>query len=179
MRCCLSFVMAVVFLLVGHNVSAQQEQEMQLTSTAFDNGGDIPIAYTCDGQNISPPLAWVNAPSSAQSFAAIMTDHDAIGMPWQHWVAYDIPINIQELAIATKGVITGKNSDGVLGYIGPCPPIRGATHQYNFVLFALDVKRLTLQNNEPTAAELTQAMNGHVVAQAMLNGEYTRAGGAS
>jgi Raf kinase inhibitor-like YbhB/YbcL family protein len=177
MKYYLRVFVALTMLLFGHSVNAQQE--MQLTSVAFSNDGEIPKTYTCDDQNISPPIAWVGAPKSAQSFALIMTDNDALSLAWQHWVVYDIPAKVNELSIATKGIITGKNSSGDFGYLGPCPPDRGVVHQYNFVLFALDIKRLVLSNKEPTAAELTQAMNGHIVAQAMLNGQYTRGAGAS
>lgn len=172
MKCCFSIFVALTLLLVSHSVRAQQE--MQLTSIAFSNDGEIPVTYTCDDQNISPPLAWVNAPPSTQSFALIMMDNDATAIVWQHWVVFDIPARINELSIASNGLIEGVNSSGFVGYLGPCPPDRGVAHQYSFVLFALDVKRLDLLNKEPSAAELTEAMNGHVIAQAVLNGQYTR-----
>lgn len=171
MRCFVSFVIAVTLLLISHSVCAQNE--MQLTSISFSTGGEIPETFTCDDQDISPAMAWVNAPQSTQSFSLIMTGHDVHGMAWQHWIVYDIPAKINELAIASQGLIQGENSDGAVGYNGPCPLRRDVTYQYSFVLFALDVKRLDLTDDAPTAAQLTQAMHGHVIAQAQLIGEYT------
>jgi Raf kinase inhibitor-like YbhB/YbcL family protein len=140
---------------------------MRLTSSKFEPGVHIPRRFTCDGRDISPPLALHDIPDGAQSLAIVMDDPDAPGGTWDHWVAYDIPEGVASLGTA------GRNSWGRTGYRGPCPP-RG-THRYVFAAYALDT-RLGL----PAGAEkarLREAMEGHVLAEARLTGRYARADG--
>lgn len=144
-----------------------------LTSSAFAQGERIPTKYTCDGEDISPPLQWSNPPQGAQSFALIMDDPDAPVGTWVHWVLFNLPANIQELpeqATPPTGSQEGRNSWGRTGYGGPCPP--SGTHRYFFKLYALDTTvNLTASADK---AQLLRAMEGHILAQAEVMGTYSR-----
>jgi Raf kinase inhibitor-like YbhB/YbcL family protein len=146
-------------------------------TTAFAPEEPIPVKYTCDGEDISPPLAWENAPASTQSFALIADDPDAPRGTWVHWVLYNLPAETRTRSEAippdaelSDGSRHGHNSWGRSGYGGPCPP--SGTHRYFFKLYALD----TTLNLEAGAnkEQLLQAMEGHVLSQAELMGTYTR-----
>ena len=137
----------------------------------------IPRQYTCDGANISPPLSWDSIPDSTKSFALICDDPDAPGGTWVHWVVYNIPANVKELAEKiplqenlANGAGQGKNDSRKIGYSGPCPP--GGTHRYYFKLYALDVV-LDL-NPGATKNDLLRAMEGHILATGQLMGKYSR-----
>ena len=150
---------------------------MELTSSAFTEGGAIPPLYTCDGKDISPPLSWSGAPEGAKSFALIADDPDAPRGTWVHWVLWNLPATAVELkeALATiphlpSGALQGKNDSGDSGYGGPCPP--SGTHRYFFKLFALD-SVLALKAGA-TKSQLEAAMKGHVLSQATLMGLYSR-----
>ena len=150
---------------------------LELTSPAFSPGSPIPIGYSCDGANASPPLEW-NFPSvKAQSFALIVDDPDAPGRTWVHWVIYNIPGTSASLpegvpieAELANGVRQGVNSGGELGYAGPCPP--GGTHRYFFRLYALD--SVLDSASGLTAEALSEAMAGHILSTAELIGTYGR-----
>lgn len=139
-----------------------------ITSSAFAQGKPIPAKYTCDGLDISPPLAWSDAPSGTQSFALIMDDPDA---PGGTWVLFNLPAQTHQLAekAAPQGA-QGRNSWGRLGYGGPCPP--SGTHRYFFRLHALDT-RLRLPAGA-SKEQVLRAMQGHVLAQAEWMGVYGR-----
>ncbi|OIO19790.1 MAG: YbhB/YbcL family Raf kinase inhibitor-like protein [Candidatus Magasanikbacteria bacterium CG_4_9_14_0_2_um_filter_41_10] len=147
---------------------------MKLTSSAFFNEMCIPAIYTCDGQDISPPLTISDVPSEAKSLALIMDDPDAMkptGNVWNHWLVWNIDpttvhISEGEEPVGTHGTGTG----GETIYHGPCPP--DAEHRYSFRLYALDTM-LDLQEGS-TKGELEQAMDGHILAQVELAGTYNR-----
>ena len=149
----------------------------ELTSTAFTPGESIPRKYTCDGQDISPPLQWSDPPQDTRSFALIADDPDAPAGTWVHWVLYNLPSEARTLSEAIPsdadlpdGSWNGQNGWRRLGYGGPCPP--SGTHRYFFKLYALD-RRLDLAagaNNK----QLLRAMEGHILAQAELMGVYSR-----
>ena len=148
-----------------------------LTSPAFGAGESIPSRYTCDGNDISPPLQWTDPPVGAQGFAIIADDPDASGGTWVHWVLYNIPADKRDLPEAvppnaelTDGSFNGQNSWTRLGYGGPCPP--GGTHRYFFKLYALDTV-LELNSGEDKAG-LLAAMEGHILAQTELMGTYSK-----
>lgn len=146
--------------------------QIQITSSAFKEGENIPTKYTCDGENVSPPLAWSVAPPGTQSLALIADDPDAPGKTWVHWVAINIPASQNSLAEGDKSAgVQGTNDFRKTGYGGPCPP-KGNPHRYFFKLYALDV---TL-NLKPDAvkADLEKAMQGHILAQGQLMGKYGR-----
>jgi hypothetical protein len=150
---------------------------LTLTSSAFLHEQPIPVKYSCDGDDISPPLAWGEPPEGAQSFALIADDPDAPVGTWVHWVLYDIPADKRALQEAIPpepelqdGSRHGENSWGRWDYGGPCPP--SGTHRYFFKLYALD--RLVGLEVGATKADLLEAMEGHILAQAELMGTYTR-----
>lgn len=157
--------------------------DLTLISESFEENGQIPVRYTCDGRDVSPPLRWVNLPEGAKSLALIVDDPDAPDpeapeKPWTHWLLYNIPTGVEGLAegIANNdlpsGCRPGKNDWGRNSYGGPCPP-RGM-HRYRHQLYALDTVLLELKT--PTKSELETAMAGHVMAKAELTGLYQRVG---
>jgi Raf kinase inhibitor-like YbhB/YbcL family protein len=154
---------------------------LQLTSTAFTQGGAIPARYTCEGNDSSPPLAWSGAPAGTRSFALVVDDPDAPDPAkpqrvWVHWVVYNLPATVAGLAenASRQGLpqraAPGKNDSGKMVYGGPCPPI--GRHRYFFKLYALDTELTGLSS--PNKAELTKAMNGHVLANGELMGTYQK-----
>lgn len=145
---------------------------MQLTSPAFAPGGPVPSRYTCDGEDVSPPLAWDGVPEGAESLALIVDDPDAPGKIWVHWVLYALPpemTGLEEGAVPA-GAREGMTDFGRTGYGGPCPP--SGTHRYDFTLYALDA-RLDLPPGA-TKSQLLEAMEGHVLAKSGLQGRYAR-----
>lgn len=145
----------------------------ELTSPAFALGQPIPAKYTCDGQDISPPLQWHDAPKDTQSFALIMDDPDAPAGDWVHWLLFNLPADLWELAenaALPQGSQEGKNSWGWFEYGGPCPS-RG-THRYFFKLYALNTTLDRVAGS--SKAQLLKAMERHTLAQAELMGIYSR-----
>jgi len=194
------WVIGLTFILFFYNSNYQNCSAMeggkkfQITSPAFMEGNMIPSKFTCDvhdispslewfdmytydGQDISPSLEWKDIPVGTKSFALINDDPDASGTTWDHWVVYNIPLNITSLDENVKpekefknGMRQGTNTWGKIGYGGPCPP--GGTHRYFFKLYALDTM-LDLRS-EATKAQLLEAMKGHVLAEAQLMGKYKK-----
>jgi Raf kinase inhibitor-like YbhB/YbcL family protein len=151
---------------------------LNLKSSAFSEGGDIPRKFTCDGPDVSPELTWDEGPSGTQSFCIIMDDPDAPAGTWVHWVYYDIPNTsrglpegIPKIGEVKDGGKHGRNDFGRLGYGGPCPP-RGPAHRYFFKLYALNT-RLDLQPGA-RKSDVEKAMKGHILAQTQLMGRYKR-----
>ena len=150
---------------------------MKLTSPAFDPNQLIPSQYTCDGEDISPPLYWDEPPEATQSFALICDDPDAPGKTWVHWIVYNLPSSTRSLPENVSATTTplsesfqGKNDFKQLNYGGPCPP--SGTHRYFFKLYALD-SNLELKSGA-TKAQVEAAMKGHLLAVAQLMGRYSR-----
>jgi len=150
---------------------------MELTSSAFEEGGSIPSLYTCDGKDTSPPLSWSGAPPDTKTFALILDDPDAPRGTWVHWILWNLPATATELKEALpaiphlpSGALQGKNDSGDSGYGGPCPP--SGTHRYFFKLFALD--SVMALKSGATKSQLEAAMKGHVLSQATLMGVYSR-----
>ena len=154
---------------------------LMLKSDAFNNGDAIPSRYTCEGDDISPPLTWTGIPESARSLVLIIDDPDAPDPKapktvWVHWVLYNIPPDVSALTegiTATNlpsGVQEGLNDWKRIGYGGPCPPI--GRHRYFHKLYALDTVLKGLKN--PTKSQVEAAMKGHVIAQTELMGTYQK-----
>ena len=152
---------------------------LQLTSPAFAANGSIPAAFTCDGKDRSPALAWDGLPAGTQSLALIVDDPDApdpraTKMTYVHWVLYNLLVTVGGLTEGVSslpaGTLEGKNDWKRTGYGGPCPPI--GRHRYFFKLYALDIVLPDL--GEPTKAELEKAMQGHVLEKTELMGTYER-----
>ena len=151
---------------------------LQLTSSSFQPEGNIPVQFTCEGNDLSPELTWKNPPSRTQSFAIIVHDPDAPRSGgFTHWVVYNIPATVHHIPQGAKkqetlegGGVQGKNDGGKIGYMGPCPP--SGAHRYYFYLYALDAE-LKLQ---PGAGkdDLEKAIEGHVVEKAQLMGKYRK-----
>lgn len=152
--------------------------QIQLSSAAFKEGGTIPVVYTCDGENVSPPLSWKGVPDGTQSLALIVDDPDAPAGTWVHWVIFNMapPISALSEGASSSGGrdsfgTAGTNSFQKIGYGGPCPP-KGKPHRYFFKLYALDEK-LGLKAGA-TKADVEKSMQGHVLAQGQLMGTYGR-----
>ena len=147
---------------------------LTVKSTSFENSGKIPKKYTGEGEDVSPQISWTGAPAKAQSFALICDDPDAPrATPWVHWVLYNIPANVTELAEGSNGGATaGMNDMRKPQYNGPMPPPGHGVHHYHFKVYTLDMKL----NLKPglTKDELLVAMKGHIAAQGELVGTYER-----
>ena len=152
---------------------------MQLSSSAFSNGSPSPRRFTCDGEDLSPPLHWEAAPPATRSFVLLCDDPDAPAGTWHHWAAYDIPANLSSLA---QGVAQHAESQGSKqaindfqrsGYGGPCPPRRHGLHHYHFRLLALSADRLATGKN-PSCRDVAREARKHVLAEATLVGVYER-----
>jgi Raf kinase inhibitor-like YbhB/YbcL family protein len=153
-------------------------KQMTLNSSAFQQNGRIPSKYTCEGQNVSPPLAWEGVPNGAQSLVLIIDDPDAPDPQapqrvWVHWVVYNIPPDTKSLPenvhSLPQGASLGRNDFERTGYGGPCPPI--GRHRYFHKLYALDIR---LDLRDATKPQIEQAMRGRVLANAELIGTYQK-----
>ncbi len=147
----------------------------QLFSSAFAEGGWIPELHTCQGADLSPSLEWSGEPPETRSFALIVEDPDAPAGTWCHWLLYDIPPKIHNLAQGYKPGrlgVSGTNDFGKEGYGGPCPP-KGRAHRYFFKLYALDISPVGLPAGA-RRAEFQQAIQGHSLGGAEYMGLYQR-----
>ena len=144
---------------------------IKITSSAFQDGGNIPSKFTCDGSDTSPPLHITGVPSGVKSLVLIADDPDAPGGLFTHWLMWNIPPQTSSIpeGNATNGM-QGTNDFGKSGYRGPCPP--PGTHRYSFKIFALD-RELDLRSGAKRN-QLDAAMKGHVIAQGELVGRYAR-----
>jgi hypothetical protein len=153
---------------------------LTIRSSAFEDGAEIPLRHTCEGDDVSPPLAWSGVPAGARSLALVVDDPDAPDpaapkMTWVHWVLYELPPTATGLDEAQRhgslpGARDGRNDWKRPGWGGPCPPI--GRHRYFFKLYALDAPLGDL--GTPTKAKLEEAMRGHVLEQAQLMGTYEK-----
>ena len=145
---------------------------MTITSSAFKHKSKIPSKYTCDGENINPPLQIADVPSAAKSLVLISDDPDAPMGTWVHWTAWNISPESKEIAenSAPIGAVEVMTSFGDKGYGGPCPP--SGTHRYFFKLYALD-KALDLPPSAK-ASDIEKAMTGHILDKTELIGLYQR-----
>jgi Raf kinase inhibitor-like YbhB/YbcL family protein len=170
-------VLAAQVLLLA---DAGAAMALTLTSSAFKAGDKIPSKYTCEGDDISPPLAFGDVPDGTKSLAFILDDPDAPDPKapkrvWTHWLLYNLPSDskgLPEDASRTglpKGTVAGQNDRKETAYQGPCPPI--GRHRYFHKLYALDT---VLPSEVLTKAELEAAMQGHVIDQAKLMATYQK-----
>jgi len=177
------FILALVIIVTYMLLTRAPEKieapkTIQVSSTAFTNGSYIPKKYTCDGDNISPPISWSNIPSDAKSLVLLVVDPDAPFKPFIHWILYNIPVDVRELPenIPKEPIVEnygyqGVNDFGDIGYGGPCPP-PGSTHRYIFRVYALNV----VLDVKPGASidEIKRHMDGHIIAYGELIGLYGR-----
>lgn len=175
------FRFILLFLLVTQILVLLTEESMamQLSSPAFSDGGRIPVQYTCEGEDHSPPLAWSGAPEETRSFVLIVDDPDAPDPKapkrvWVHWVVVNIPPAVAGLSENASrqglpaGSLEGVNDAHERHYHGPCPPI--GEHRYFHKLYALDATLAFAA--PPTKAQVVEAMEGHILAQAQIVGVY-------
>ncbi len=150
---------------------------MDIKSTAFKNGETIPKKYTCEGEDVSPPLSWSSPPNGTKSMVLICDDPDAPVGTWVHWVLFGLSPSVTSLPEgvpakeSAEGAKQGRNDFGNLGYGGPCPP-PGPAHRYFFKLYAVD-KELNLKPGA-TKAEVMKAIEGHILDEGQLMGKYRR-----
>jgi len=178
---CVTPCLALPALLVGLSGCAAREPATEpvgatltVTSTAFTHEGTVPVVYSCDGEDISPPISWTGTPDGTESFVLICDDPDAIGT-WVHWVVFNIPgdatglpENVPDGRTLAGGGMHGKNSWGDPGYGGPCPPM--GAHHYVFKVYALD----TTLPLDPGASKrsVLDAMSGHILGTGEVVGIY-------
>jgi Raf kinase inhibitor-like YbhB/YbcL family protein len=166
--------------MLPNRLVAPPAMTMKITSPAFAGGQPIPPRFTCEGEDISPPLAWTGVPAEARSLALVCDDPDAPRGIWVHWIAYHLPpgagglaAGLPSRATLADGTCQGTTDFGRTGYGGPCPP-PGKTHHYHFKLHALDAAVPLAPG--ATKDELLRAIKGHVIAEARLVGTYRRTG---
>ncbi len=165
-------VISSLFAAMTVSDASAKTMTLHVSSSAFSEGQSIPEKYTCDGQNISPPISWSGAPANAKSIAVICEDPDAPSGNFTHWVLYDVPGQTNELTEGSSGNgKEGVNGFGKAGYGGPCPP-PGGPHRYFFRVYALDTESL----GKPGLSkdDITAAMKGHIVAEGQTMGRYAR-----
>ena len=152
---------------------------MQLSSTAFSDGSAIPRRYTCDGEDLSPPLEWSDPPGDTRSFVLLCDDPDAPLGTWHHWAAYDLPADLRSLAQGVAQHAEGQGFKQAINdfqradYGGPCPPHRHGPHHYHFRLLALSIDRLATGKN-PSCRDVARLARNHILAEATLIGIYER-----
>jgi len=151
---------------------------LEIRSTAFEEGEMIPSEHTCDGKDVSPPLAWTGVPDGAASLALLMEDIDSVKGVWSHWVVYNIPTDVNALPermpstkTLTLAGLQGRNDFDAIGYGGPCPS-DGKEHRYLFRLYALD-RRIDLGPGA-SREDILRAIEAHVIEQADLASRYRR-----
>jgi hypothetical protein len=181
------FLLTIVWLLARPSTAAHREvttqdaikqatDTLQLTSSSFEADAAIPAKYACDGEDVSPALAWNDPPAATKGFALVMDDPDAPNKTVVHWVIYDLPAAARKLPEAVPkdaklpdGSFQGPNSHGKIGYSGPCPP-HGVVHHYFFKLYALD--KSTGLKPKATKPQVEAAIKGHILAKAQLIGRF-------
>ncbi len=176
-----TFTIGFVITIAVNCLHAEEKMPFILKSNAFANGGAIISKYTCEGENISPPLSWEGVPDHTRSLVLIVDDPDAPDpkaprMTWVHWVLYNIPRDATGLP---EGIISGTlptgteeglNDWGKTGYGGPCPPI--GRHRYFFKLYALDTVLEGMY--KPNKSQVEEAMRGHIIAKIEFVGNYEK-----
>jgi Raf kinase inhibitor-like YbhB/YbcL family protein len=168
-------ILIITLIVISLTTNAIASARFSLSSGILINQGSIPSLYTCDSKDISPQLAWNNAPAKTRSYAISLSDIDAPGGIFYHWIIYNLPKQTQTLAEAVtelpKQAKIAKNSWGNPKYNGPCPP-KGMAHKYIFTIYALD-NILELEENSDSYTVIT-AIQNHSLAKANLNMHYSR-----
>jgi hypothetical protein len=146
---------------------------LKVVSKAFQENGNIPAKYTCEGENASPPLEVQGIPQEAKTLVLIMDDPDAPVGVWNHWIKWNIPVTGETISFEENvepAGISGKNSGGSFSYQGPCPPDR--EHRYFFKFYALDSELNLLKGS--VKKEVERVMESHIIASGELVGKYNR-----
>lgn len=147
-------------------------KQMSITSSAFKDRERMPAVYTCDGEDINPPLEFHDVPEEAQSLALLVDDPDSPGKTWSHWILFNIDPQVTRIGedSVPRGAIEAVTDFGEQGYGGPCPA--SGTHRYSFRLFALD--KIMDFTEDVTREELLDAMDGRIIDQAEITALYAR-----
>jgi Raf kinase inhibitor-like YbhB/YbcL family protein len=155
-----------------HKINLFQKNNMMLTSSAFNDGGQIPILYTCDDRDLNPPLSFVNPPVDTKSFALTVIDPDSQTGKFVHWLVFNIPAKYGGIAegIVPLGAEEGTNDFGNPGYGGPCP--RDGAHHYVFTLYAMD--NMLELNRGATITDFEDSSKNHVLQKAVFTGIYKK-----
>lgn len=166
------FMVMVLLFSASSSKEVSAMATLQITSPAFQNNGNIPRQYTCDGKDINPPIVIENCPKGTKSIAVICDDPDAPVGIWVHWVLWNIDPSVKEIKENTvpTGAVEGMNDFRKHRYGGPCPP--SGTHRYFFKVYALDTVLGISPNSQKS--DLEKAMKGHILAQGQLVGLYKR-----
>ena len=175
------FIFSFCYMTAALAAEGEQNMTLTLKSPDFVHQGEIPLIFTCQGDDSSPALSWSQLPPNTKSLVLIVDDPDAPDpaapkMTWVHWLLYNIPPTVTELpkAVAVSdlpwGTLQGKNDWKKTGYGGPCPPI--GRHRYFHKLYALDIELPDLHH--PNKTQLEKAMAGHIIGQAELIGTYQK-----
>lgn len=155
------------------------EETMKITSAAFKDGEKIPEKYTCEGENISPPIQWADLPEGTKTLALVCNDPDAPRGGFVHWLIYNIPparggfeegIELKDLL--PDGTRQGINNARKIGYYGPCPP--SGTHHYEFTLYAID--SVCVRPPGITLDEVDEEIREFIIGEATLTGLYEKKG---
>lgn len=167
---------AVLLAAALTGCGATEEKDMagfMLSSTAFEDGQQLPAEYSCDGEDRSPPLSWSDPPEGTRSFALVVDDPDAPNGTFRHWGAWNIPGEARELPSGASPDAEAVNDFGRPGYGGACPPEGHGPHRYRFKLFALDTDTLDLPSGVKVT-EVERAASEHLLGRAELTGTYER-----
>lgn len=173
--------LSIVFGILSnsHEPKWDEEKTVKIRSYGFENNGFIPQEYTCDGENMSPPILWGPLQNGTKSVAIIVDDPDAPKKNFVHWIVYNIPPDINKLtenfsSQKYKGALIkeGFNDFGEMGYLGPCPP--SGTHRYFFKVYVLDIILDFGDDKEITKEKLLNAMKGHILEENKIIGKYKR-----
>ena len=163
----------IISFIVATMCSVALASPFQLSSPEFQENHAMPLQGGCEDAGIPPALFWTGAPSNTRSFALIVTDYDAVavaGQPVVHWVVIKLPASTHEINGESHGLVMGKNYRGQDAFLPFCPPDR--THQYTFVLYALDSDAIKY-SQDPSDKEVLKAIQGHVLDQATLVGKFS------
>jgi Raf kinase inhibitor-like YbhB/YbcL family protein len=154
-------------------VGAAGGAALAVSSTALVDGDQVPVEFTCDGDDVAPDLAWADVPAAAVEIVVVVDDPDAPGGTFTHWTVWGLPPNATPIdGDLPDAAVEGTNDFGRVGYRGPCPPVDDGPHQYRFRVFALDSALDLPRGAAP--AQLSAAINGHVLAQGELRASYAR-----
>lgn len=160
------------FIFFSFRLLLNKNCMIKVTSSVFSEGEEIPQKYSCDGENIHPPLTIEGVPAEAQSLVIIMDDPDAPQGTFTHWLLWNLEPTVQEIEenVDPEDAVYGENDAGQVGYAGPCPP--SGTHRYFFKVYALD-NFLDIPHDS-TRQELEKYLEGHIIDEGELVGKYTR-----
>jgi Raf kinase inhibitor-like YbhB/YbcL family protein len=140
--------------------------------SVFDDGRRIPLRYTCDGNNVNPPLEFIDVPKNAKSLVLIVDDPDSPSKVWSHWLLWGIPSNTRRIPenSVPDNAVEGVNDFGKIGYGGPCP--HSGEHRYEFKLYALDIEFNS--SKEMTKNNIENAIKYHILDRTVLTGLYSK-----